>query len=63
LLARPTYAEAMRDQPMSHHIPRAETMQRLLAVLAESHGGAAGWLRDQGWSDEQVATLRSRLRA
>ncbi|HEV7148292.1 MAG TPA: tyrosine-protein phosphatase [Pedococcus sp.] len=63
LLARPTYAEAMRDQPMSHHIPRAETMQRLLAVLAESHGGAVGWLREQGWSDEQVATLRSRLRA
>ena len=63
LLERPAYAEAMRDQPLSHHIPKAETIQRLLAVLAERYGGAAGWLRQHGWSDEQVHALRSRLRA
>lgn len=63
LLTRPAYREALEGQPMSHHMPRPETMQRLLAVLAERHGGAAGWLRDQGWSEEQVATLRGRLRA
>ena len=47
---------------MSHHLPRPETMQRILAVLAERHGGAAGWLLENGWSEDQVAQLRGRLR-
>jgi protein-tyrosine phosphatase len=63
LLPRPAYGEVMRDQPLTHHVPRPETMQRILTVLAERHGGAAGWLREQGWSQEQVEALRTRLRA
>jgi len=62
LMARPAYEEVLRDQPMSHHLPRPETMQRILAVLAERHGGAAGWLLENGWSEDQVARLRGRLR-
>ena len=62
LMARPAYEEVLRDQPMSHHLPRPETMQRILAVLAERHGGAAGWLLENGWSEDQVAQLRGRLR-
>jgi protein-tyrosine phosphatase len=38
-------------------------MARILTVLAERHGGAGGWLRDQGWSSDQVDQLRQRLRA
>jgi hypothetical protein len=63
LLARPAYGEVLKDQPMSHHVPRPETMQRILAVLAERHGGAAGWLREQGWTAAEVEALRARLRA
>jgi protein tyrosine/serine phosphatase len=63
LMARPAYEDALRDQPLSHHVPRPETMQRILTVLREQHGGAAGWLVANGWSDDQVASLRSRLRA
>lgn len=63
LRARPAYNEALEDQPMEHHRPRPETMARILTVLAERHGGAAGWLREQGWDDEQVGRLRKRLRA
>ena len=63
LRARPAYGEALEDQPMEHHRPRPETMARILTVLAERHGGAAGWLQQQGWSDEQVEQLRERLRA
>ncbi|WP_156400032.1 tyrosine-protein phosphatase [Phycicoccus sp. Soil748] len=63
LRARPAYGEALEDQPMEHHRPRPETMARILTVLAERHGGAAGWLQQQGWSDEQVEQLRKRLRA
>ena len=63
LLARPAYGEVLKDQPMDHHRPRPETMTRILTVLAERHGGAAGWLRHQGWSGDQVEELRGRLRA
>jgi protein tyrosine/serine phosphatase len=63
LLSRPAYAEALRDQPRTHQLPRPETMQRILTVLRERHGGAAGWLREQGWSDGQVEGLREKLRA
>jgi protein tyrosine/serine phosphatase len=63
LLSRPTYSEALRDQPRTHQLPRPETMQRILTVLRERHGGAAGWLGEQGWSDAQVARLRDKLLA
>lgn len=60
---RPAYAEALRDQPITHQTPRPETMRRLLTVLAERHGGARGWLREQGWTEAQIGALRARLRA
>jgi hypothetical protein len=62
LLERPAYGEVLRDQPMDHHRPRAETMERILTVLAERHGGAAGWLVEQGWDEARVEALRARLR-
>jgi protein-tyrosine phosphatase len=63
LAARPAYADGLRGRPMEHHTTKPETMERILTVLRERHGGAAGWLREQGWSGEQVETLRRRLRA
>ncbi len=63
LLSRPTYSEALRDQPRTHQLPRPETMQRILTVLRERHGGAAGWLAEQGWSAAQVERLRDKLLA
>ena len=63
LMTRPAYAEVLRDQPMSHHVPKPETMQRILTVLREQHGGAAGWLRANGWTHAAVTLLRDRLRA
>jgi protein-tyrosine phosphatase len=63
LADRPAYAEGLRDRPMEHHLTKPQTMERILTVLAERHGGAAGWLREQGWSPEQVEALRTRLRA
>lgn len=63
LLSRPTYSEALRDQPRTHQLPRPETMQRILTVLRERHGGAAGWLGEHGWSQAQVQRLRDKLLA
>ena len=62
LMARPAYGEALQDQPVDHHRPRPETMRRILEVLAERHDGAAGWLRAQGWSQDEVSALRASLR-
>jgi protein-tyrosine phosphatase len=62
LMDRPAYGDVLRGQPMEHHRPRPQTMARMLTVLGEQYGGAAGWLREQGWSDVQVEALRARLR-
>jgi protein tyrosine/serine phosphatase len=63
LLARPAYGEVLAGQPIDHHRPKPETMQRILTVLRERHGGAAGWLGEQGWSDAQIEVLREKLLA
>ncbi|WP_091789484.1 tyrosine-protein phosphatase [Pedococcus dokdonensis] len=63
LMTRPAYGEVLKDQPLDHHQPRPETMRRILEVLAERHGGAAGWLVEQGWTDAEVDALRASLRA
>jgi len=63
LRSRPAYAEVLRDEQRSHELPRPETMQRILTVLAEQHGGAAGWLLEQGWSAAEVDQLRHKLLA
>jgi protein tyrosine/serine phosphatase len=61
LSARPAYADNLRDRPLEDHLPRPETMARILTVLDERHGGAAGWLVEQGWTEEHVAGLRTSL--
>lgn len=62
LMERPAYGEVLSQQSMDHHRPKPETMGRILTVLAQEHGGATGWLREQGWSADQVDALRARLR-
>jgi protein tyrosine/serine phosphatase len=62
LAASPTYAEDMERRDVSRHTPRAETMERVLVLLGERHGGPAGWLREHGFGDAEQAVLRSRLR-
>jgi protein-tyrosine phosphatase len=62
LAASPTYAEDMERRDVSLHTPRAETMERVLALLDETHGGPAGWLREHGFGDDEQAVLRARLR-
>jgi protein tyrosine/serine phosphatase len=62
LAASPTYAEDMERRDVALHTPRAETMERVLALLDQTHGGPAGWLREHGFGDEEQAALRARLR-
>jgi protein tyrosine/serine phosphatase len=62
LAASPTYAEDMERRDVHRHTPRAETMERVLALLEEQHGGPAGWLREHGFGNEEQTVLRARLR-
>ncbi len=62
LAASPTYAEDMVSRDVASHTPRAETMDRVLTLLDERHGGPAGWLEAHGFGADEQALLRSRLR-
>ena len=62
LAGDPIYGEALRSQPIEDQRPRAETMQSILASLADGFGGASGWLRAHGWTTEDLDRLRTRLR-
>jgi protein tyrosine/serine phosphatase len=62
LTASPTYAEDMERRDVATHTPRAETMERVLALLDERHGGPRGWLEAHGFGAADQAALRSRLR-
>jgi len=62
LAASPTYAEDMERRDVATHTPRAETMDRVLTILDERHGGALGWLDAHGFGAADQAALRSRLR-
>jgi protein tyrosine/serine phosphatase len=62
LAASPTYAEDMERRDVASHTPRAETMERVLAVLDERWGGPVGWLTAHGFGPEDRAALRARLR-
>ncbi|MDT0203640.1 tyrosine-protein phosphatase [Nocardioides sp. AE5] len=61
LSARPTYAAVLRSGA-AHQTPRAESMARFLDALDRTHGGALGWLDEQGWSDQETADLCGALR-
>ncbi|MCW3023255.1 MAG: protein-tyrosine-phosphatase [Conexibacter sp.] len=61
LAASPTYARDMHVHDPSAHAPRAASMQRILALLDERHGGAGGWLRDHGMDAGALQALRARL--
>lgn len=61
LISRPAYADNLRGRPIEDHLPRPETMARILQVLEERFGGAAGWLVTQGWTEEETEALRRRL--
>jgi protein-tyrosine phosphatase len=62
LAASPTYAEDMVTRGVASHTPRAETMDRVLTLLDERHGGPLGWLDAHGFRADEQAALRARLR-
>jgi protein tyrosine/serine phosphatase len=62
LKASPTYAQDMDRRDIASHTPRAATMDRVLTLLDEQHGGPIGWLDAHGFGEADRAALRARLR-
>ena len=63
LLASPTYAENLRDRPMSSHESLPETMRVFLSHVDEQYGGAVGLVERIGWTSADTERLRRRLLA
>jgi len=59
LKSSPTYAEDLEGVDDDVHVPRPETMHRVLSLVDDRHGGPAGWLRANGFADFDA--LRARL--
>ena len=55
------YKWGLVGRSLDEQTPRPETMQQILAALEDEYGGAAGWLREQGWDQDRLDRLRSRL--
>lgn len=62
LAATPTYGGDMERRDTAAHAPRRETMDRVLELLDERHGGPIGWLESHGFGADEQAALRARLR-
>jgi protein tyrosine/serine phosphatase len=61
LRASETYAPDLEGRPTASHLPRPETILRVLEILDERHGGPAAWLADHGFGPSDQAALRRRL--
>ncbi len=61
LVASPTYRAELVGHDPQDHAPRVGTMERVLQILDEEHGGATAWLTANGLGDEDLALLRGRL--
>jgi protein tyrosine/serine phosphatase len=62
LASSSTYAGEMRRHDPQTHAPRQGTMERVLELVDERHGGAAAWLSGHGFGPDEQAALRARLR-
>jgi protein-tyrosine phosphatase len=62
LLATRTYAENLRDRPLSTHLTHAETMRVLLAHIDAEYDGVAGLMQRLGWTAEDQRRLEAKLR-
>jgi protein-tyrosine phosphatase len=61
LMASPTYADNLRDRPLSSHLSHPETMISFLRHIDETFGTVQQMLIKMGWTAEDNDQLRSKL--
>ena len=62
LLATKTYADNLRDRPLSSHLTHAETMRVLLDHIDAEHGGVPALMERLGWTPQDQRRLEAKLR-
>ena len=62
LLATKTYADNLRDRPLSTHMTHAETMRVLLDHIDAEYGGVLPLAERLGWTAEDQQRLVAKLR-
>ncbi|GAA2093550.1 tyrosine-protein phosphatase [Microlunatus panaciterrae] len=62
LMATRTYADNLRDRPLSSHITHPETMAAFLEYVDTEYGGVIALLERLGWTDEDTEQLHTKLR-
>ena len=61
LLASPTYRDELEGDDPQRHAPLPGTMERVLQIVDEQHGGAAAWLTAHGLDQTDLRRLTERL--
>lgn len=61
LMSRPAYGHALSQQSIDEQSPKPESIEAILRAVDAGWGGAAGWLRDHGWTASDVEGLRRHL--
>jgi len=62
LLASDTYNANLKDRPLSSHLSHPETMRAFLEHVEAAYGGVEPMLARIGWTTEDTARLRAKLR-
>ncbi len=62
LLSSQTYAHNLRGRPISSHLSRPEAMTTFLDHIEQNYDGVEALLARMGWTDEDTAQLRAKLR-
>jgi protein tyrosine/serine phosphatase len=63
LLASDTYRGELEGHDPQSRAPRPGSMERVLELVDERHGGSEAWLTANGFSDEDLERLRQRIGA
>lgn len=63
LSTTPTYRENVTNRPLASHLTHPESMDGFLTVLETEYGGVEEALTTMGWTAEDSAALRRKLRA
>jgi protein-tyrosine phosphatase len=62
LLGTRAYEESLRETPLSAHFSRPESMIAFLDHIEGEYGGVTELLARMGWTNEDTARLRAKLR-
>ncbi|GGP09806.1 protein-tyrosine-phosphatase [Nonomuraea glycinis] len=57
-----TYRDDLDSRPADDHMPRPRYIEQFLSVLDERFDGPQGWLARNGWTADDSAAMRARLR-